>query len=270
MKIKAYLFFISSLFITGCQSKSDTSPKGVSLSPEEFPTLTIAVAANAQYAIQELKPIFEQQTGRTLEVVASSSGKLTAQILQGAPYDIFLSADVKYPRSLYEQDQAIHPPRIYATGKLILWTSKDGPIDGPEMLLSLQGKVAIPNPETAPYGRAVREVLQKGGLWESLQGRLVFGESVSQVNQYLATGAAEAGFTARSAIQGTPLGERGTFWNVPADLHSPVEQGAIITWYGFHFNPEGSAKFMQFLFSGEARSIFEKYGYLLSVPDSKE
>ncbi|RMG84678.1 MAG: molybdate ABC transporter substrate-binding protein [Bacteroidetes bacterium] len=247
MKTKiALLALLACLF--GCRS----TPKD---------TLTIAAAANIQYPIREVLTAFEAQTGQTTHLIIGSSGKLTAQIQQGAPYDLFLSADKKYPQSLFQNQKAIHPPRIYAKGKLALWTLGEPLRALPDLSRKNIQKIAIPNPQTAPYGREARAALKYFGIWDTLRPKIIFGANVAQTNQYLLSGNCEAAITAQSTAFSKEINQRGYWLDLPPESYSPIEQGVVITEYGAKHHPERSKRLFDFLFSPEARAIFARYGY---------
>lgn len=227
--------------------------------------LMIAAAANVQFAMEELEARFEEQTGIPVEVILSSSGKLAAQIRQGAPFDLFVSADTKYPEFLYQEGAAAGTPRIYAYGALVLWTLKDLDLSRDLAVLTDPSirKIGMPNPKTAPYGEQAMLALQNSGLADSLQSRLVFGESIAQVNQYVLSGACEIGFTARSVVMAPELKGKGKWAELDKSTYRPIAQAVVITNYGQENNPETSRLFFDFLFSSEGRAIFQKFGYEL-------
>ncbi|MBK7410389.1 MAG: molybdate ABC transporter substrate-binding protein [Saprospirales bacterium] len=246
------LFLI--LFGLGCQ------PKGKPASSE---TLTLAVAANVQFAMKELKAQFERETGISVETVLSSSGKLAAQIGQGAPYDVFISADRKYPEYLYREGKAIAEPSTYAYGILVLWTMKDLDISqGPAVLSdpSIQ-KIGIPNPQTAPYGVQAMRVLEYYDLLGAVESKLVYGESIAQANQYILSGVCEIGFTAKSVVLSAELEGKGKWVELDKRAYDPIAQGVVITTHGHSTHPEASRRFFDFLFSPQGEAIFEKFGY---------
>ncbi|WP_457607050.1 molybdate ABC transporter substrate-binding protein [Nitratifractor sp.] len=228
--------------------------------------LTVAVAANVGYAIADLQKAFVQEhPGASLRIILGSSGKLTAQIRRGAPYDLFLSADMEYPRALYERGLSADPPRIYAKGLLALLIRH--PRQSPPTLEELSdpsiGRIAIPNPRTAPYGRAAVGALKKAGLYEKLKKKFIYGESVSQTVTY-ALRAADAGLIAKSALFAPQLRRfrEGKEWaEVPRSFYRAIDQGVIL------LKGEasgGMAKaFYDFLFSPKGREIFRRYGYEL-------
>ena len=224
--------------------------------------LRVAVAANAQFVTQALKKVFTQETGIKTTLIVSSSGKLTAQIRQGAPFDVFLSADMKYPENLYKDGRTADKPKVYAYGKLVLWTLGKMDLSNGIQSVTKDGitKIAIANPQTAPYGVAAVEALKKAGLYDKVKPELVYGESISQVNQYLLSGAVDIAMTAKSVVLSPKMKNTGHWQEVDHNLYEPIAQGVIITKTA-HMKAAG--KFYKFLFSKKAQVIFEKYGYLI-------
>jgi len=159
---------------------------------EPEPKITIATAANMQFAMEELITAFTDKTGIPCTMVVSSSGKLTAQIIAGAPYDIFVAADMKYPQEIYEKGLAQRPPKIYAYGTLVLWSLLDEVIPSlPILEENIINHIAIANPKTAPYGKAAKMILEEKGIYNTLEEKLVFGESIAQTNQFILSKAVE-------------------------------------------------------------------------------
>lgn len=223
--------------------------------------LIIATAANMQFAMIELTETFSKKTGIACETILGSSGKLTAQIVAGAPYDILVSADMKYPGELYEQGLARTEPKVFATGRLVLWTMEG---ELPDLATALSNErlshIAIANPKTAPYGRAAIETLEILELSKLIEPKLVYGESIAQTNQFITSQAAQLGFTAKSVVLAPRLSGKGRWIEVSADYHSPILQGVIALKGGTH--PESEAmEFYEFLFSAEAKEILNKFGY---------
>ena len=227
--------------------------------------LTVAVAANAAYAFEELGRTFEKNHGTNIIPIIGSSGKLTAQIEQGAPFDIFVSADMDYPRRLFERGFAISPPAVYAVGVPVLWTVKELDLSGGLEILRSDAvkKIALPQPDLAPYGRAAVEAMTKGGVLPSIEKRLVYGESISQVNQYVLSGAADAGFTALAVVLSPAMKEKGRWMELEPGSYEPIEQGIIILKYGAQNNREESKAFYDFMLSEAAGEILKQYGYRL-------
>ncbi len=228
--------------------------------------LTVAVAANVQFAMAELKAAFEKESGLSVNVAVSSSGKLATQILQGAPYSLLASADMKYPAALLERGKAANAPRVYAYGALVLWTMKDDIelLADPAFLLgdSIR-KVAIANPRNAPYGEQAIRYFEHYGLLDAIRSKLTYGESIAQTNQYIISKAVEAGITAKSVVLSPEMKNTGKWVELPPDSYQPIEQGVVITSYGQEKHPQASQRFYEFLFSEKARAIFERYGYQL-------
>ncbi|GAB5527881.1 MAG: molybdate ABC transporter substrate-binding protein [Roseivirga sp.] len=224
-------------------------------------TLIIATAANMQFAMAELTETFSKKTGIACEPVLGSSGKLTAQVIAGAPYDIFIAADMKYPQKLYKEGLTIDPPRVFAHGRLVLWSMEQKVLRLPEALTNeTLSHIALANPKTAPYGMAAGEVLQHLGIREQLESKLVYGESIAQTNQFITSQAAQVGFTAKSVVLAPSLRNTGTWIDIPLDYYSPLEQGVVILKSKDQPKPEASA-FYEFLFSDEAKKILNKFGY---------
>lgn len=227
-------------------------------------SITVAVAANVQYAMQDLKTEFEKESGVNATVIIGSSGQLTAQIEQGAPYDIFISADMMYPNTLYKNHLAVKPPKVYACGSLVIWTLKKG-IDLKDNLSELPDKsiqkIALANPRTAPYGVATVQALKYFKIYQQIKDKLVYGESISPTNQYIVSKAADVGFTAKSVVMSPVMQGRGTWKEVNPEAYKPIEQGCVILKYGFDHHKMESESFYKFLFSPKARTILGKYGY---------
>ena len=222
--------------------------------------LEIAAAANMQHPIKELMAVFEKETGIASTVSVASSGKLTNQIKNGAPYEVFLSADMSYPEDLYKNGFTPEPAKPYAYGKLVLWTATD---EEPSIALLKEERIkhiAIGNPRLAPYGIAAQEVLEYYKLYESLKEKYVFGESITQVNQFISSGAAEVGFTALAVVKSPSNQDVGKWIAIPDSLYSPIGQGAVLIKYKGEVS-EQAQKFYDFLFSQKAMAILAKYGY---------
>ena len=227
--------------------------------------IIIAVAANVQFAMQALEKAYEQNTGFAIKTIISSSGKLTAQIQNGAPFDVFLSADMKYPDTLFAAGFAEAKPRVYAYGSLVLWTMKEIDLSGGTKLLledKIQ-KIAIANPKTAPYGAEAIKVLKYYQRYENVMPKLVYGESIAQVNQYIFSRAADVGITAKSVVLSPEMRGKGKWLEIDPATYSPIAQGAVILKHGAKNHPQAARAFYDFLFSDTARKILKDYGYLL-------
>ena len=231
----------------------------------EPPPLRIATAANAQYAMKTLSQKFGEKTGIETEVIVGSSGKLTAQIQQGAPYDVFVSADMKYPWELYNTSFTTNEPVVYAYGKLVLWTIKSDISLNMDSLSSENiTHLALANPEIAPYGQAAEATLRHYHLFELLREKIVSGESIAQTNQFVLTGAAQLGFTAKSVVLAPKLQKKGRWIEVDPQSYPPIEQGAVIL-----ANAQGDENkaqaFLEYLVSDEGRRILEGFGYETTI-----
>jgi len=235
-----------------------TALTGGRLAAEE---VRIAVAANFTDVARQIAPLFEQATGHTTRISYGSTGKLFSQIENGAPFDVLLAADTRRPLKAQAEGLAVPGSLfIYARGKLVLWSANQGAFEAGESFLK-QGEfahAAIANPETAPYGLAARQVMERLGVWESLQPRLVRGDSIAQTFQFVATGNADIGFVAWSQVkawQGAP----GTTWEIPADYYDPIDQAAVLLKRGEN-NPAALA-FLAFLKHDSTRALIERFGY---------
>lgn len=229
-------------------------------------TITVAVAANVKYAFDDISAAFTKETGIAVTSVVSSSGKLTAQIKNGAPYDVFLSADMLYPESLHQDGLAVVAPKVYANGALVLWTNKDIDLSKGMAVLADAAiiKVAIANPKLAPYGRETIKALDYYKLKSSVVPKLVYGESISQVNQYIDTKSVDIGFTAKSVVVSPELKGRGTWIDVPPESYEPIAQGMVILKYGAQNHGDAARKFYGFVLSSrQSKEILSQFGYKL-------
>jgi len=228
--------------------------------------ITVAAAANVQFTLEDLKAEFTKETGIGVKAVIGSSGKLTSQVENGAPFDVFLSADMKYPAKIYKDGFSLEAPKVYAYGVLILWTMKDMDLSKGITVLgdpSIQ-KIAIANPELAPYGREAVNSLKFYKLYDKLQKELVLGESISQANQFITTGAADIGFTAKSIVLAPNMKGKGKWVDIDPQSYKPIAQGVIVLKYGQQNHLKDAEAFYNFIFSAPAQEIFKKYGYNLT------
>ncbi len=228
--------------------------------------LTVAVAANVQYTFEEIKTAFEKQSDIKIKTIIGSSGKFTAQIENGAPFDIFLSADMDYPQTLEKKGLTYNSPKTYVYGTLVLWTMNNVDLsNGIQAVLDpAVQKVAIASPNTAPYGRQAVNALKNAGLYKQVSKKLVYGESIAQANQFISTGASDIGFTAKSVVLAPNMKDKGQWIEVDRKLYEPIAQGAVILKYaGEHL--KDAQTFYEFLFSKEAKDIYQKYGYINDI-----
>jgi molybdate transport system substrate-binding protein len=235
-------------------------------------TLRIAAAADLQYALPDLAAQYEKQTGVKLAITYGSSGNFFAQIQNGAPFDLFLSADMEYPRKLIDAGLADSKfVQVYATGLLILWLPPDSPLDPAAGLKTLLDpriqKIAIANPEHAPYGRAAVEAMGSAGLSDQLKSKLVFGENIAQTAQFVQSGSAQAGLIALSLAL-SPALISGKRWIVPTDLYSHIDQGLVLL--KSSPNKLAARSFLTFFYSPKARATLVHYGYSMPPPGAVE
>jgi len=238
--------------------------------------ITIALAANVSYAIDDLIKEFNQKHSDTkVKVILGSSGKLTAQINNGAPFDMFLSANMKYPQALYKDGLSVDKPIVYAYGSLAYFSTKAQNFkDGIEFLNSPNiEKIAIANPKTAPYGKAGLEALKSADILKSVKSKLVYAESISHVVSYTMT-AVDVGLVAKSSLFSSKMSryKKDINWaEVNPKLYTPIKQGMVIL--KRTQNIDGAKAFYHFILSKEARVIFKKYGYInptLLPPNSQK
>ena len=219
----------------------------------------IAVASNFADTARELAEYYERKSGHTITLAFSSTGKHFAQISNGAPYAAFLAADSRRPELLVEKGLALPGSRFtYAIGRLVLWSPRVGLVDANGSVLAGHDfrYLAIANPRLAPYGRAARQVLQRLGLWLPLQERMVRGENIGQAYHYVLSGNAELGFIARSQLVEMNSMHEGSSWLVPASMHDPIEQQAVLL-----RDTDAARGFFSFLRSEAARGIIRQHGY---------
>lgn len=226
-------------------------------------SIKVAVAANLQSVIKVLGSDLKSKTGITVEPIIGASGNLVAQIKNGAPFDVFLSADMGFARVLYADGFANDQPTVYATGTLIVCSTQNLDLKNWRTLLLKPEikKIAVANTLTAPYGRAAQEALERSQLLPKVSAKFVTAESISQVNTYIFTDAVPVGFTSLSFIY--DAGQRKKLYWEPIDakLYTPIEQGMVITKYGQKNNADSAQKFYKYLLSSSAKAIFKKYGY---------
>ena len=225
--------------------------------------INIAVAANVSYAIDELKAEFKKLHPDTkVQIILGSSGKLTAQIKNGAPYGLFMSANMKYPEALYTDKIAVTKPVVYSQGGLALFSVRKQDFSkGVKILLSEKNiKIAIANPKTAPYGIATKEMLENINIYEKIKKKFVYGESISQTVSYAVT-AADIGIIAKSSLYSSKMSQyrENTNWiSLDESLYEPIKQGIVM----LVENPEYRA-FYEFILSEKSKEILKKYGYVL-------
>ncbi|MEL6273663.1 MAG: molybdate ABC transporter substrate-binding protein [Bacteroidota bacterium] len=250
----SYIFLLTSLLsLSACQQVDDN-------------TLFVATAANVQFAAKQIANTFTQQTGQHCELIIASSGQLTAQIEAGAPYHVFLAADMQYPRYLDSIGRTLGPPKKYALGYLTLWTRKplviDSTLNNP--LLYAKEPLAIANPQVAPYGRAALEALQAASF-DLSSAELIYGESITQVNHFIQTEAINSALTATSASRLPKLVGKGYWYPLPSSFYQPIEQGYVIIQDQNNKVHPAAVKFGDYLHSLVAKDILAQYGYRSEV-----
>ena len=225
----------------------------------------VAAASDLKFAMEEIAKLYRQETGQSLRLVFGSSGNFTTQIMQGAPFDIFLSADDALPRKLYQAGLTTDPGHVYGLGRLVLYFPKGSELRADVELIGLEHglrtglvkRLAIANPEHAPYGQRAVQVLQKKGLWAVAQPKLVLGENVSQAASFAVTGNAQAALIAWSLVLAPPLSQEGQFAVVPETLHEPLMQTMVLMKKA---EPPARA-FYDYLQQSSAKAILARYGF---------
>jgi molybdate transport system substrate-binding protein len=221
--------------------------------------VTVAVASNFASTARDISEQFSRASGTRVRITTASTGKLYAQIVNGAPFDILLAADTERPLRLETSGEGVRGTRFtYALGALVLWSRQ---VDDcrEELQRADGGRIAIANPETAPYGAAARSFLRQSGLWDSLGDRLVVGENISQTLQFAASGNAALGFIARAQLRTPSLPPASCSWPVPETMHATIEQQAILLQRGT--DRIAAKSFLQFLRGDAGRAIIQRDGY---------
>jgi molybdate transport system substrate-binding protein len=227
-------------------------------------TLTIAAASDLQAVLPAIARNFEQQTGVTARLTFGSSGNFFSQIQNGAPFDVFLSADVQYPQQLVSDGQAIRESLYeYASGRLVMWARKDAGIDFAPGLQTLTDrrvrKIAIANPAHAPYGRAAVAALRHEQLYDAVQSKLVLGENISQAAQFVESGNADVGILALSVALAPALKSAGVYVEIPVSMHPPIRQGAVVLRSSTH--QQAARDFLEFLKRPDSLRLLADFGF---------
>lgn len=223
----------------------------------------VAVAANFLSSLKEISTLFERETGHKVLISSGSTGKLYAQVTNGAPFDVFLSADAQHPKLLEDDGFAVPGTRfVYAVGRLVLWSPDPGRVKngGAETLRAKNfHHLAMANPKIAPYGKATLQVLQGLGLWDELSPLIVQGEDIGQTFQFVTTQNAELGFVALSQILASNNTKNGSRWDVPANLYEPINQEAVLLKLGQ--KNRAALALLEYLHGAKAGEIVERAGY---------
>lgn len=228
--------------------------------------ITIAIAANMQYTMSALVKEFNKSDRTQIIVVPGSSGKLAQQIMQGAPFHVFISADTIFPQKLADTGFAAKPPKVYAEGLLVLWTAKPNLQPNANLkVLTLPNirHIALANPKTAPYGAAAESILKKYNLYNKVSSKFVTGESITQTSQFIATQAADIGFTAKSIVMSDEMKGKGKYVELDKNDYPPIRQAAVLLKYAQQNNPVEAKRFYDFLYSAKAKAIYKKFGYII-------
>jgi molybdate transport system substrate-binding protein len=231
--------------------------------------ITVAAAADLQFAMQEVNARFQQETGKSVKPIYGSSGNFTQQLQNGAPFDMFFSANLDYPKQL-EAAGLTEPGTFYqyATGKIVVWVPNDSKLDlssGLKVLLDASvKKIAIANPEHAPYGKAAVAAMQKENLYEQVKGKLVLGENISQAASFVASGSADVGIVALSLALSPNMKDKGRYVEVPGDDYPPIQQACVIM--RSSKNKDLARQFLTFIQSAPMKELFRKYGFAVPAP----
>ena len=228
--------------------------------------ITIAAASDLKFAMDEIVMQYKSLNPMDeIEVIYGSSGKMLTQIQQGAPYDLYFSADISYPNQLSTEGLALGQVKPYAIGRIVLWAPKTK-FDASKMTLeSLVNKdihrIAIANPKHAPYGKRAEEALKFANVWDKVEPKLIYGENIAQTAQFVQTGNADVGIIALSLALSSELAKIGNYWMIPAEWHHPLEQGFVMTKHAE--NNKAAKSFTQLMTTPEVRKIMVKYGFIL-------
>jgi molybdate transport system substrate-binding protein len=251
--MKAQLKFVLALlilFVTATQARAQNAK--------------VAAAADLQFAMAELASQFEKQSGTKLDVTYGSSGNFFTQIQNSAPFDLFFSADSAYPKKL-ETAGLAEPGTLseYAVGRIVIWAPEGTGIDVAKdnwnaLLDERVKKIAIANPQHAPYGKAAMAALKKKGIYEQVKAKLVYGENISQAAQFVQSGNAQAGIVALS-LAISPAMKSGNKWEIPQDMYPPINQAVVLL--KASKNKDAARKFLEFVKSPAGREILEQFGF---------
>jgi molybdate transport system substrate-binding protein len=229
----------------------------------QTPTLRVAAAADLYRAFRELAPLFEQETGAKVTFVFGSTGLLSKQAQQGAPFDLLFAANEEFLSDLQRRGKIVSGSRqLYAIGRIVIWTRRGSPRAASlnDLAQPAFRRIAIANPEHAPYGMAAKEALQKAKVWTKIQERIVYGENVQHTLQYAQTGNVQAAIVALSLA----IGSDGRYTLVPEDLHAPIRQSAGVLRQSR--NAPLARRFIAFVVSQKGQQIMQKYGFTLPRP----
>lgn len=231
--------------------------------------ITIAAASDLNFAFREIVAEYEKTTANHVRLTLGSSGNFFAQIQNGAPFDLYFSADIAYPRKLEEAGLTV-PGSLYqyAVGRIVMWTGTGSHLDFSKGLEILRQptirKIAIANPKHAPYGRAAVAAMEHAQVYDRVKDKLVLGENISQAAQFVESGAADVGIIALSLALAPPMQAAGHYWEIPADTYPPIEQGAVMLMGGK--NQESAKAFLSFIQGVEGQIMMKRYGFVVPSP----
>jgi molybdate transport system substrate-binding protein len=229
--------------------------------------MTVAAAADLQFAMQEVSARFQQETGKSVKLIYGSSGNFAQQLQNGAPFDMFFSADLDYPKQL-DAAGLVEPGTFYqyAIGKIVVWAPNDSKLDltsGLKVLLDPSvRKIAIANPQHAPYGKAAVAAMRKENIYEQVKEKFVLGEDISQAASFVASGSADAGVVALSLAVSPNMKDRGRYVEVPDGEYPPIQQACVIL--RSSRNKDVARQFLKFIQSSPIRELLQKYGFAIS------
>jgi len=236
------------------------------VTPVRAEEIAVAAASDLNFAIKDVIGEFEKQTGHRVKLSLGSSGNFYAQLQQGAPFDLYFSADIGYPKKLEEAGLTV-PGSLYryAVGRVVLWVPNTSPLDLSKGLTVLREpgikKIAIANPKHAPYGRAAVAAMEHAQVYGDVKDRLVLGENISQAAQFIESGACDVGIIALSLAMAPAMSTAGRYWEIPAEAHPPLEQGAVVMKQSK--NQELARSFLGFLQGPQGQEIMTRYGFTL-------
>lgn len=228
--------------------------------------ITIAAASDLNFAFKDLVGEYEKATGNHVKLTLGSSGNFYAQIQNGAPFDLYFSADIGYPKKLEEAGLTV-PGSLYryAVGRIVIWTAHESRVNVAKGFNALLDpgvrKVAIANPKHAPYGRAAVAAMEQAQVYETVKDRLILGENISQAAQFIESGACDIGIIALSLALAPTMKTKGTYWEISDSYYPPLEQGAVILKQSKH--PEAAKAFIEFLKSQPGQEVMKRYGFTL-------
>src|SRR5215472_3095809 len=231
--------------------------------------ITVAAAADLQFAMQDIADQFQKETGKKVKLIFGSSGNFFQQIQNGAPFDMFFSADLSYPKKLEAAGLTVPGSYYqYAKGRIVIWVPKDSALDVSAGLKSLLNpniqKIAVANPQHAPYGQAAVAAMQKEGIYDKVKDKFVLGENISQTASFVVSGSAEVGIVALSLALSPSMKDKGRYVEIPTDEYPPIQQAGVIL--SSSKNKEAAEKFLSFVKTASAADTLKKYGFDVPSP----